>query len=129
MRVMMLIKAKEDFEAGNAPSPQLMAAMGNLSEELSRAGVLRAQRRHAAERRPERASAIPRASAACVDGPFAETKELIGGYAIVNVPSKQDAVELAERVVAIHVECGERRDRNGSQLPLFKSGDSAAQAA
>ena len=49
-----------------------------------------------------------------IDGPFTETKELIGGFSIVDVGSKQEAIELAERVARIHAECGVESSRSKS---------------
>jgi hypothetical protein len=127
MRFMMLIKANKDFEAGIPPSKKLVAAMGRLAEELSKTGVLQSSEgmkpsstgtriRYASGRRN------------VIDGPFTETKELIGGFAIVQVASKQDAIALAERVVTIHAEC-DVSEFEMEVRPLFDPGECAAQAA
>ncbi|GMV59874.1 MAG: hypothetical protein AMXMBFR72_29670 [Betaproteobacteria bacterium] len=105
MRYMMFIKATADYEAGVPPNPRLIAAMAKLAEEGARAGVLLA----AEGLLPSAAGARVRyANGRCavIDGPFAETKELVGGYAIVEAQSKQDALAHAERVVAVHAEAG-----------------------
>jgi hypothetical protein len=105
MRYMMMIKATPDYEAGRPPNPALIASMGALAEEMARTGVLEstggllpsvagARLTYAAGKR------------SLVDGPFAETKELIGGYAIINARSREHAVELADRVLDVHVAAG-----------------------
>lgn len=127
MRFMMLIKANQDFEAGIPPSRKLVEAMGRLSEELSKTGVLLSSE----GMKPSSSGTRIRYSAGrrnVVDGPFTETKELVGGFAIVQVASKQEAIALADRVVTIHVECGVS-EFEMEVRPLFDPGECAAQAA
>jgi hypothetical protein len=127
MRFMMLIKANKDFEAGVPPSQKLMAAMGQLSEEMTRAGVVLSSEGML----PSSAGTRIRYSAgkrSVIDGPFTEAKELIGGFAIVRAASKQEALALAERVVAIHIECGVP-EFEMEVRPLFDPGNCAEQAA
>lgn len=127
MRFMMLIKANKDFEAGIPPSKKLVEAMGRLSEELTKTGVLLSSE----GMKPSSSGTRIRYSAGrrnVIDGPFTETKELIGGFAIVQVASKQEALALAERVVAIHAECGVL-EFEMEVRPLFDPGECAAQAA
>jgi hypothetical protein len=105
MRFMMLIKATEDYEASVPPDPALMAGMAKLTEEGIKAGVLLASE----GLEPTSQGARIRYSGGkrtVIDGPFAETKELIGGYAIVQAKSKEEAIELANRVVDVHVNAG-----------------------
>jgi hypothetical protein len=105
MRFMMMIKATQDFEAGVPPNRELMAGMGKLTAEMAQAGVLLAS----GGLQPSSRGARIRYSGgkrAVFDGPFAETKELIGGYAIVQAKSKEEAIELANRVVDVHVTAG-----------------------
>src|SRR5580700_5341363 len=83
MRFMMIVKANKDSEAGKMPGKELLSAMGKYNEELMKAGVL-------VEFSGEKRTVI--------DGPFAETKELIAGYWIINVKSKEEAIEWAKRV-------------------------------
>jgi hypothetical protein len=127
MRFMMLIKANEDFEAGLPPCPELIVAMGTLAEEMTERGILLSSEgmkpsshgtriRHADGKR------------SVIDGPFTETKELIGGFSIVDVGSKQEAIELAQRVARIHTECGV--DEFEIEVrPLFEYGECAQRAA
>jgi hypothetical protein len=103
MKFMLIANATKDSEAGVPPDPKLMAAIGKLSEELTKAGVLVGGGGLA----PSSMGARLRLSGGKVtvtDGPFAEAKEIIGGYAIVEVQSKEEAIELAKRFWQIHAE-------------------------
>ena len=96
MRVMVLVKASEESEAGAMPSKQDLAEMGKYNEELARAGVLLA----ADGLHPSSKGKRVRFSAdqkTVIDGPFAETKELIAGYWIWQVRSMEEAVEWLKR--------------------------------
>lgn len=106
MRFMMIVKATKDSEAGKMPSEELMAAMGKYNEELMRAGVLL----EAAGLQPSSKGFRVRYSAGTptiIDGPFAETKELIGGYWVIQVKSRDEAIEWARKIPAPY---GERTD-------------------
>ena len=94
MRVMLLIKG--DPEPGAAPSEELLGAMGRYNDELQEAGVLigLAGLLPSAAGRRVRFSGGNRA---VIDGPFAESKALVAGYWILQVPSMEEAVEWAER--------------------------------
>ena len=96
MRFMIFVKASADSEAGILPSEELMTAMGNFNEELAKAGILidcdglqpsskGARVRFSGDRRT------------VIDGPFAETKELIAGYWLWEVKSKQEAIDWVKR--------------------------------
>ena len=96
MRVMVLVKASEESEAGAMPSEQILAEMGKYNEELARAGVMLA----ADGLHPSSKGKRVRFSAdqkTVIDGPFAETKELIAGYWIWQVRSMEEAVEWLKR--------------------------------
>src|SRR5436190_16088217 len=100
---MMIVKASQDSEAGKTPSEELLAAMGKSNEELVRAAVLI----DAAGLHPSSKGARVRFSKGkrtVIDGPFAETKELIAGYWIIQVNSKEEAIEWARRAPAPHGE-------------------------
>jgi hypothetical protein len=93
---MVLVKASEESEAGAMPSKQSLAEMGKYNEELARAGVLLA----ADGLHPSSKGKRVRFSAdqtTVIDGPFAETKELIAGYWIWQVRSMEEAVEWLKR--------------------------------
>ena len=96
MRFMVIVKANKDSEAGVMPSEELLAAMGKYNEELVKAGVLVA----AEGLQPSSKGARVRFSGqtrTVVDGPFAETKELIAGFWIFKVKSKQEAIDWVKR--------------------------------
>ena len=97
MRFMVIVKANADSEAGVMPSTEQLTAMGNYNEELVKAGVMvggeglhpsskgvRVQ--HSGDER------------SVVDGPFAETKELIAGFWIIQASSKEEAIEWVKRI-------------------------------
>jgi hypothetical protein len=93
---MILVKASADSEAGVMPSEELLTAMGNFNEELAKAGILvEADGLH-----PSSKGARVRFSGdkrTVTDGPFIETKELVAGYWIWDVKSKEEAVEWVKR--------------------------------
>jgi hypothetical protein len=96
MRVMVLIKADQDSEAGVMPSEQLLTEMGAFNEELVKAGVML----DGDGLKPSSAGARVRFSGSqrtVTDGPFAETKELIAGYWIWQVESLDEAIEWVKR--------------------------------
>ena len=96
MRFMVLVKADKNTEAGVLPDEKLLTAMGKYNEELVKAGVMLAgEGLH-----PSSKGARVRFSGAnrtVIDGPFAETKELIAGFWLWNVKSKEEAIEWVKR--------------------------------
>jgi hypothetical protein len=96
MRFMIIIKASQDSEAGVMPTEELLTAMGNYNEELVKAGIMvEGEGLH-----PSSKGARVRFSGdkrTVIDGPFAETKELIAGYWIWQVKSKQEAIDWVKR--------------------------------
>jgi hypothetical protein len=97
MKFMMIIKANEDSEAGVMPSEKLLLAMGKYNEQLVKSGVLLAADGLRASSKGARIN-FANGKSTVVDGPFAETKELIAGYWIIQVKSKAEAIEWARRV-------------------------------
>ncbi len=96
MRCMVIIKATKDSEAGVMPSEQVLAEMGRFNEELMNAGVLLAGE----ELQPSSKGSRVKFSGnkrTVTDGPFAETKELIAGYWLWQVKSKEEAIEWVKR--------------------------------
>ena len=95
--------AAKDYEAGTPPDPKLEAAMGKLMEELTKSGAM-----------VEAAGLLPLSKGARIraaggkltmtDGPFIESKEIIGGYAILRANSKQEALKMGEDFMKIHVD-------------------------
>ena len=103
MKFMILIKATKDSEAGVMPSEQLLTEMGKFNEELVKAGVMLAgEGLH-----PTSKGARVRFSGGkrtVIDGPFAETKELIAGFWLWQVKSKEEAIEWVKRCPNPHNE-------------------------
>jgi hypothetical protein len=96
MRVMVIVKATEDSEAGVMPSEQLLTEMGQFNEELVKAGIMLAgEGLHPSSRGVRVRFAGKQRS--LVDGPFAETKELIAGYWMWQVKSMDEAIEWVRR--------------------------------
>ena len=96
MRFMVLVKANESSEAGVLPEEKLLAEMGKYNEELVKAGVLLA----AEGLQPSSKGARVRFSESrrtVIDGPFAETKELVAGFWLIQVKSKEEAIEWVKR--------------------------------
>jgi hypothetical protein len=97
MRFMMLLKADKRTEAGELPSREDLEVMGKYNEELVKAGVLL----DGAGLQPSSKGAkvtFPGGKPQVTDGPFPETKELIAGYWMIQVKSKEEAIEWAKRV-------------------------------
>ena len=99
MRFMMIIKANEDSEAGVLPSEQLLSEMGKFNEELMKAGVLLDLAGLQASAKGARVK-YAKGKRTVIDGPFAEAKELIAGYWLIQVKSREEAIEWAKRVPA-----------------------------
>jgi hypothetical protein len=103
MRFMMMVKADRNYEAGAPPDPKLMAAIGAHSADMAKRGILL-----------DTGGLLPSSQGARVrvaggkltvtDGPFAETKEIIGGYAILQAKSKEEAVELGRAFMKLHAD-------------------------
>jgi hypothetical protein len=106
MRVMAIVKASTDSEAGAMPKEEMLAAMGQFNEELAKAGVMvGGEGLHPSSKgaRVSFGDGEPRVT----DGPFAETKELIAGFWILQVDSFEDAVEWMKKCPDPHDEGGE----------------------
>jgi hypothetical protein len=101
MRFMMMVKGNACSESGQMPPPELMAAIGKLSEEAVKSGLM-----------VDSGGLLPSSCGALVqvqngevtvtDGPFPETKEVIGGYAIFNLESKEQALKMAYDFMKLH---------------------------
>lgn len=112
MRFLSMIRIDET--TGQAPSEQLMADMGKLIEELTRTGQLVSTAGLRPTSEGTRVRLQRGGKMSVVDGPFTETKEVIGGYAILEASSKAEAVELTRRFLQVHgtdwdVECEVRQ--------------------
>lgn len=106
MRFMMLVKATPQSEAGLPPNPELMAAIGRLTEEQLASGKLVAMLDGGGLFPSSQAARVKLAGGrvTVVDGPFTEAKELVGGYAIMEVRSMEDARELGRQFMELHAE-------------------------
>jgi hypothetical protein len=123
MRFMVMVKATKDSEAGKMPSEKLLAAMAKFNEELVKAGVMLDGNGLS----PSSKGARVRFSGdtrTVIDGPFAETKELVAGYWILQCKSLAEAIEWIRRCPNSHNEDGEIEIRQMFELDDF--GDSPA---
>jgi len=94
---MILVKATKDSEAGVMPSAQLLTEMGKFNEELVKAGVMLAGEGLQASSKGARVR-YSNGKLKVIDGPFAETKELIAGFWLIQAKSREEAIEWAKRV-------------------------------
>jgi hypothetical protein len=97
MRFMVIIKANSASEAGAMPSERLLTEMGKYNEELVKAGVLLAGEGLHPSSRGTRVR-FSGAKRTVIDGPFQETKELIAGFWLIQVKSKEEAIEWVKRI-------------------------------
>jgi hypothetical protein len=117
MKVVVFVKATKDSEAGVMPSQQLLADMTKFNEELVKAGIMvdgNGLKPSSAGKRVR----FDGSSRTVIDGPFAETKELVAGYWVWNVKSMDEAVEWLKRCPNPHNEAGEVEIR-----PMFEPAD------
>ena len=110
MRFMVMVKATKDSEAGKMPSEEGLAAMAKFNEEMVKAGVmldgngLQASSKGARIRFAKGKLGDTTNKRTVIDGPFAETKELVAGYWIIQVKSKAEAIEWMKRCPSPHDE-------------------------
>ena len=102
-RFMMIVKASRDSEAGVMPEDSMLAAMGKYNEELVKAGVLLDGAGLQASSKGWRVQ-YSGGKRTVVDGPFAETKELIAGYWIIRTKTREEALEWSKRIPNPHNE-------------------------
>src|SRR5262245_24801200 len=118
MRFMVMVKATKDSEAGKMPSEEALAAMGKFNEEMVKAGVML----DGNGLQPSSKGARVKFSGdtrTVIDGPFAETKELVAGYWILQCKSLAEAVEWIRRCPNPHKEVGEIEIRQMFELEDF----------
>ncbi|MGO4331731.1 YciI family protein [Cupriavidus sp. 2TAF22] len=119
MRFMILVKGTQGSEAGAMPDESLFAAMATYHEQLAKAGVLL----DAAGLKPSSAGWRVRYAdgrRTVIDGPFAEAREVVAGYTLIQVRSREEAMEWARRFPAPH---GEMADGEIEVRPLFELED------
>jgi len=125
MRFMMITNATKDSEAGNPPDPRMMEAVSEFIEDLTKSGVLVST----GGLHPSSQGATIRLSGGKItvtDGPFTEAKEIIGGYAIIDVKSKEEAVALAKRCWQITADImGPSYEGGGTLLRMWDASDFA----
>jgi hypothetical protein len=98
MRFMVIVKANEKSEAGELPSERVLTEMGKFNEELVKAGVMLAGEGLQSSAKGARVRFSGNKKPAVVDGPFAETKELVAGFWLWQCRSKDEAIEWAKRI-------------------------------
>jgi hypothetical protein len=99
MQFMIIVKSSGDCGTGKGPSEEVIAAVGNYTQELRKAGVLVELSRLEASSKGARIR-LSGGKQLVIDGPFAETKELIGGYWIIQVSTMEEAIQWAKRIPA-----------------------------
>ena len=122
MRFMVIVKASRDSEAGKMPSEEMLGAMARFNEEMVKAGIML----DGNGLQPSSKGARIRFSGpkrTVIDGPFAETKELIAGYWVIQVKSKEDAIEWMKRCPNPHPEDCEIEIRQVFELEDFTPSD------
>ena len=102
MRFMVIVKATKDSEAGVMPSEQLLSEMTAFNEELVKAGVMLAGEGLQPSSKGARVRFTSDNKKSVIDGPFAETKELIAGFWLWQVRSKEEAMQWAKRIPHPH---------------------------
>jgi len=103
MQFMMIVKSTKNSEAGGPPNPQLMAAIAKMGEEATKKGLMIS----AGGLQPSSQGTRVRVAGgktSVIDGPFAETKELVGGFAIFNLPSKEEAIKMGRDFMQVHAD-------------------------
>lgn len=121
MRVMVIVKASEESEAGVMPDERMLTEMGNYNEELVKAGIMLAGEGLHPTSKGKRVR-FAGAQRTVIDGPFTETKELIAGYWLWQVKSMDEAVEWLKRCPNPHNETTEVEIR-----PVFEAEDFGAE--
>ena len=102
MRFMMIVKASKESEAGLMPGDEMIAEMTRYNEKLQEAGVLVDLCGLQPSSKGARVKFSPKGKRTVSDGPFPETKDLIAGYWLIQVKSKEEAIEWAKRAPAPH---------------------------
>jgi hypothetical protein len=120
MRFMLIVKASPESEAGVMPSTELFDEMGKFNEEMVKAGILLAAEGLQASSKGARVKFAPGRTPAVTDGPFTESKELIAGFWLIQVKSKEEAIAWAKRSPAPH---GPNRESEIEIRQIFESED------
>src|SRR5215210_6092013 len=126
MKYMILVKATKDSEAGVMPSEKLLMEMGGFHKELAEAGVLVDASGLRASSKGWRIKYAPGGKRSFVDGPFAETKELVAGYTVIQVKSREEALEWTKRFPNPSLDGGHGEIEVRQYFDLEDFGDSEA---
>jgi hypothetical protein len=126
MRFMILVKATADSEAGKMPPESLLAEMGAFHEELHKAGVLVDGAGLQASSKGWRIRYGSGGRRTFVDGPFAEAKELVAGYTIIDVKSREEAIAWTKRYPNPAIDAGEAEIEVRQYFELGDFGESPA---
>ncbi|SEE48997.1 Uncharacterized conserved protein [Rhizobiales bacterium GAS188] len=118
MRMIMIYRPEEDMETAAPPTQEHFAAMGAFIGEMAEAGVLLAADGLLPSSKGAKVR-LAKGKLSVTDGPFAEAKEVIGGFAIVQLPSMEEAVKVAERFLKIAGD-GESEIRQMHDAPAFE---------
>ena len=119
MRVLVLIKANKKSEAGVMPSERMLTEMDKFNDELVKAGVIQVAEGLYPSSKAKRVRFVAGRAATVIDGPFAETKELIAGFYIWKVKSMDEAIEWVKRMP----DCGETEAEDIEVRPIFDMED------
>ena len=114
MRVMVIIKANKKSEAGVMPSERMLTEMGKYNDDLIKAGVMLSGEGLRPSNAAKRVRFVAGRKPAVIDGPFAETKELIAGFYLWQVKSIEEAVEWVKRMP----DCGETEEEEIEIRPI-----------
>lgn len=123
MRFMVIVKATKASERGDMPDDKLLAAMGKYNEELAKAGVLLDGTGLHPSSKGARVRFSPGGVRTVIDGPFPETKELIAGYWVFQVKSKEEVIEWVKRCPPPHDEETEIEIRQLFEMSDFEMSD------
>ena len=126
MKFMILVKATKDSEAGKMPSEALLSEMVGFHEEMAKAGVLVDGAGLRASQNGWRIQYAKGGKRTLVDGPFAETKELVAGYTIIDVKSRDEAIAWTKRFPNPSIDGGEGEIEVRPFFELDEFGESAA---
>jgi len=121
MRFMVIVKSNEDSEAGQGPSAELLAEMGKFNEEMVKAGILLAGEGLTPSSQGARVVFSGTEEPKVVDGPFAETKELVGGFWILQCRDREECIEWIKRMPNPDGQAGEVEIRRVAEAADFEN--------
>jgi len=121
VRFLVIVKSNEQSEAGQGPSAELLAEMGKFNEELVKAGVLLAAEGLTPSSQGARVVFSGTEEPKVVDGPFAETKELVGGFWILQCRDREECIEWIKRMPNPGGEAGEVEIRRVAEAADFEN--------